>query len=255
MTGEYGASAVRPAWSARLRLQRHGSAGVVEVDGVVLGACHLDLVETLHHRVLSTLGPGLLNKETRAFFADHLGPAGVTLGVLVDGQLIACAIVGLPAAEAEYNFGRHLGLAGDQLALVAHLDGVYVDADWRGSGLHRQLSEQRMAIAREKGRRHMVTTVAPGNVYSWRNLFALGLVGKVLKPMFALGHMRYVLHRDLKIPASVDMGKAISVPADDVDAQKALLERGFWAVSGDVTDGGAVIVLAPAIGVGAEPPP
>lgn len=142
-----------------------------------LGPDDLARVVALHaaaHRAAPV--PGLFVRETEAFFAAHLGPAGLMLGLETpDRRLAGYCVLGLPAAEAEENFGHALGLSAADRGRVCQLDGTAVLPAWRGHGLQRRLTRRRLALAQAAGRDIALSTAALGNVWSLANLTAEGL--------------------------------------------------------------------------------
>ncbi|GEO81288.1 hypothetical protein [Pararhodospirillum oryzae] len=221
--GTGGACAVREGEAGPWR-ERVGAAWL---DGRVLGPGDLGRVIALHHAVLAGLPPGVLNPETDTFFADHLGEAGRILGLFdAGGALVAYGVLGLPAAGSPYNFGRDLGLAPQWLGTVAHLDGATVAEPWRGAGIHRILSQHRLALARAAKRRHVLATVAPLNVPSLRTVLAAGLRARALKPMFAGRLPRFLLCRDLKGDPELDPATGIAVPLAAADRLGHALAQG-----------------------------
>lgn len=174
------------------------AAGRNQLRGALIDEDQVAEVIGLHRRVLEQLAPGTLAAETDAFFAGHIRRDGRILGLWTnDGQLVAYAVLGLPSADSDYNFGSHVDFLRGQLGLVGHLDGVAVDPRFRGLGLQRALSARRVALALSHGRRHLLTTVAPWNMYSLRNCLALGFRVVRTQPMFAERHMRHLMYRDV----------------------------------------------------------
>jgi len=218
-------------------------------EGVVarlLGPADLQLVYALHRRTLA-LAPtvGLVKPETREFFARHFEEVGRILGVWHGRTLIAYAVVGLPVGPS-YNFGVEIDLAGDRLLAVAQLDGVSVAPEWRGRGLHRSLCEWRIEIARVADRRHVLSTVAPTNHFSWCNLMAHDLRVRRLRYKFG-GALRYILHRDLQRPVSIDTERSVVVPIGDTERQQELLGMGYLGYAPVEAPGGISVRYGPAI--------
>jgi ribosomal protein S18 acetylase RimI-like enzyme len=207
-------------------------AGERTLQGRLLGESDLPALIGLHHRVLAALPDGILNAETDEFFAQHVFESGRLLGVETgDGEIVAYAVLGLPTASSSYNFGRDINLPLSELGAVAHLDGIGVDAAWRGHGLQRALSQRRTAIAVAAGRRHMITTVAPNNLHSLSNLLALGFNVVATRPMFAASHIRHLLHLDASKPT---VAPAPELQKTDPLARPSLLAAfGPSALSGD----------------------
>jgi len=223
--------------------------GESRLVGRVLTQPDLSAVIALHRRVLADLPPGLLNRETDAFFADHLAAAGRVLGLqAADESLVAYAVLGLPAAGSAYNFGRDLGVPAGELGLVAHIDGAAVAGPWRGLGLHRVLVQRRIDIAVAAGRRHITTTIAPTNVPSLRTCLSLGLRARALRPMFDAGHLRLLLWHDLAGDPPLDLARAIAVPFADTGALAARLAAGAQGFAWRQEADGPALLLAPPAG-------
>jgi len=221
-------------------------AGERWLAGRVLAPADLAAVIALHRQVLAGLPAGLLNPETDAFFAAHLAASGQILGLhKADGSLVAYAVLGLPTAASAYNFGRDLGLPTAELGRLAHLDGVAVAAAWRGLGLHRGLAERRIDMAAAAGRRHLASTIAPANLPSLRTCLGLGLRVVALRPMFAAGHQRLLLQRDLVGDPPLDRTRATAVPLADTQAVAARLDAGDRGFGWRQEATGPALLLAP----------
>lgn len=195
-----------------------------EVGGVI----------ALHHAVREAVAPELLCRETDAFFHEHCRACGRILGLFADGELIGYGVLGLPAPDQE-SFADQFGLTAEQRADVATIDGAGVLPRWRGNGLQRRLVAARIEAARLAGRRIAVSTVAPGNLPSLRNLLAEGLTIRALRPAF--GGLRFLVRRDLDRLSKPDTeGRWIAL-ADTTEAAKALIS-GYqgWSLS-EATDG------------------
>lgn len=200
--------------------------GDLWLTGRVLGAEDFPTVRALHHQSLAGQPPGLVNPETDAFLADHLGTLGLTLGLFsADGELVAYAILGLPPAEADYNFGRVVGIR--DLGRVAHLDGVAVAPAWRGRGLHRVLVERRLRLAAQAGRRVMVATVAPLNRPSLRTALGAGLRVRAVQPMFASRALRFLVVRDLEGEPMLETTQTLRLPLGATEPLHERLAQGW----------------------------
>lgn len=209
-----------------------------------LGEADLPDILALHRLSLSLASkPGLVKPDQPQFFAEHLALRGRILGVREAGRLSAYAVLGLPNPGGP-NMGEDLGLPPAAFALVAHLAGAAVHPDRRGRGLQRRLTEERIALARASGRRHILSTVSPFNYFSWRNLIAHGLLVRRLKAKYG-GHLRYVLHRELGAEPALDRAQARTFALHDAAAQRALLDEGWAGFALAPTAEGPRIALAP----------
>ncbi|HAO33715.1 MAG TPA: hypothetical protein DCQ84_12290 [Candidatus Competibacteraceae bacterium] len=191
-----------------------------------LTSADVERVYRLHRHLLEQAStPGLFKPESRRFFEQHIAAVGHTVGVFAGSTLIAYGIVGLPD-DGRYNFGVALGLPSREWPRVAHLDGCGVLPQWRGKGLQRWLARWRIATAVSVGRRHLLSTAAPANHASCRNLLGVGLTVHGLQPMFG-GRWRHLFYRDLRDPSPLDLASAEPVALADLGRQQALLAQGY----------------------------
>lgn len=206
-------------------LQRRNRQPCVPVayEGRRLAEADIDDVIALHALARAGLNPNLVASETDAFFADHLDRAGRILGLFAENRLIAYGVLGLPRPE-DFNFGEMIDLPQNVHPRVAHVDGVGVAPEWRGNALHRVLIAWRLEAAAAAGRSVALTTAAPGNLPSVRNLMAEGMTIRALKQKF--GGWRYVLRRDLDGPQPAAPVNGRWVATDEIEAQDALLRQG-----------------------------
>lgn len=207
---------------------------------------HLPQVIALHHEVVAALPADLVAHETDAFFADHLSRLGRIYGVLEDGRLVAYGVLGLPRPDSP-NFGSDHGLSADDLARVAHVDGVAVRPDRRGRHLHRLLIAHRLQEAERLGRSIVLSTAAPGNQPSLANLLACGFTVRALVEKF--GGTRYLLRHDLHAPAmpeaDEDAPGAGWIDLSDMVEQQARFSTGAFGWRMEGRGGEARLFLAP----------
>lgn len=198
-------------------------------------------VYALHRSLVQGLPADLVASETREFFADHVSRCGRLFGYFAGPELVAYAVLGLPGA-GDPNFGVDHGLAPEQLARVAHLDGAGVDLRYRGHNLQQNLIRWRLDAARAAGRTIALSTVAPANNASLDNALVCGLTARGLAVRY--GGWRYLLRRDLDREAR-PAGESRWVPAQDLDTQQALLRAGWrlWQTRGRSN---REVLLAPA---------
>ncbi|MBN2752341.1 MAG: hypothetical protein JXQ84_06500 [Rhodospirillaceae bacterium] len=196
--------------------------------GRYLGEADLGELISLHAMLHAGMPPELLCRETDAFFADHLVRRGRILGLFAVGRLIAYGVLGLPDV-GEASFADDLGLTAETVR-VACVDGAGVAPEWRGNHLHRLLIDWRVRTAYDQGRLIVLSTVAPGNRPSLRNLLASGLTIRGLCRKF--GGMRFLMRRDLDRPLSAVPLCGGWIAADDLDGQSVALSRGDvgWAL-------------------------
>jgi hypothetical protein len=200
--------------------------GAAQIETRLLLITDLDALERVHHDIVGRAPLGTVALETTEFLAGHLGAEGHTVGLFVEGQLIAYGILGL-SGTAHERLAKLLGLSAQERKRLAVLDGVGVLPAFRGHGAHGYLSHVREALASRHGRPLLAASAAPANSVSWRNLMRLGLEVRALARMFG-GHWRYLMLRD-------DSYVPADVPAEFVDAlsiehQQRLLDHGCRGV-------------------------
>jgi hypothetical protein len=200
--------------------------GATQSETRLLTIADLEALELLHREIVGRAPLGTVALETTAFLAGHLGADGYTVGLFVEGQLVAYGILGLSGA-AHGRLGDLLGLSAQCCERMAVLDGVGVVPAFRGRGAHRYLNRVRETLAERHGRQLLAASAAPANPVSWRNLMRLGLEVRGLARMFG-GHWRYLMLRDeSSIPADAP---AEIVGALDIARQQRLLDLGCRGV-------------------------
>ena len=92
----------------------------------------------------------------------------------------------------DWNLGREIGLSGDELERVIHMDTAAVHPDFRGRGLQRRL----MAAAETAlPGRILLCTIHPDNRFSLNNALRLGY--RIEKRIGRYGSVRFVLRKDI----------------------------------------------------------
>ena len=200
--------------------------GATQSKTRLLTIADLETLERVHHDIIGRAPSGTVALETSEFLAGHLGAEGYTVGLFLEGQLIAYGILGLSGAAHE-RLGKLLDLSAQERERLAVLDGVGVVPAFRGRGAHGYLNRVREALAGRHGRQLIAASAAPANSVSWRNLMRLGLQVRGLARMFG-GHWRYLMLRDeSRVPADAP---AEFVDALDITHQQWLLDRGCRGV-------------------------
>lgn len=215
-------------YSGTLPAPHHDPAAkAISVEARRLTVDDVDAVYALHLRVLEVMPrPGLVRPDSRAYFQSHVGDdQGFILGCFFGSRLIGYGLCSLPSDPAE-NYGTVLGLPPEELLLVGQLEGAAVDDAYWGRGIHRLLATWRANCLIAAGYRHVCATVAPGNVWSLRNLLDTGLTVRRIGTLYG-GLLRYVMQNDVERPMQLDLAESRSLPLQDTEAQAALLDRGY----------------------------
>lgn len=206
---------------------------------------HLKAVIALHHQVIANMPAGTVATETDDFFQLHLAACGQIFGAFAGDDLIAYSVLGLPRAD-DPNFGADHGLSETDLRHVAHIDGVAVRKDHRGSKWQQRMVLHRLDAALDAGRTIALSTAAPGNIASVVNLLAAGMQICGVKDKF--GGVRYLVRRDMggrnapqpKSPENIQHW----CPVTDHATSRSLIGDGFVGVTYRQVGGNA----APEIG-------
>jgi hypothetical protein len=179
----------------------------------LLDPADLDAVLALQKRVRESLpDPSLLADDPPEFFARHLSRPNLIGGIERQGRLVAFGVLAF-AVPAAQNFGTHLAFAPPRLATVGQLVGAVVDPDFRSAGLHARLVRWRIGEAIARQCRDVLSTAAPLNVASWRNMVRYGMHAVALRTLFG-GLQRLLLHRDLLHPRVPDRAAARICPLE-----------------------------------------
>lgn len=193
-----------------------------------LDETHLDAVIALHHDVIADMPAGTVASETDAFFQSHMNDCGQIFGALSDGDLIAYSVLGLPRI-GDPNFGIDHHLSAGDLQQVAHIDGVAVRKDHRGSKWQQRMVIHRLEAARACGRAIALSTAAPGNVPSVINLLAAGMRICGVKEKF--GGVRYLFRCDLTGDKPAKLQESLHMddwsPVSDVTSGKNMIADGM----------------------------
>lgn len=208
-------------------------------------------VKSLHDTVLREPRTAELyvSRDVR-FFARHLGWAGRVLGFFDGaGSLAAYSVLGLPAADAPDNIGWMIGMPPEERARVAHLDGTAIRPDWRGQGLQRRFTAERIAMAYSHGKPVLLATCQPDNDWSLANLLKMGLVVVAFRSKF--DKPRLILRRDLdRSRASIAPRPGPRVASDDFAGHRRALAEGWFGTAALRDTSGTLTIVYDAIQTG-----
>jgi len=225
-------SAIQPVPAARSGSAALSERLLDEGDTAAIAALREEVLACLPH-------PDCYVREAgeAAFIRAHHPPRGETLGVFDGEQLVAYAMLGLPARDDPSNLGRALGLPAARRGEVAHLASCMVRPGWRGLGLQRALLSTRLVLARSHGRPLCVATVSPHNHASRHNMLRRGLHLAALCQVDGL--LRQIALIDLDHGLHVDAGDERLIDSGDTAAQRAAFADGY-VVLGDLREPGGV---------------
>lgn len=144
-----------------------------------------------------------------------------------EGRLAGVSVIRFPSVDEEENLGRELSLPENHLSCVRHLESVFVRPDCQGRKLAERLIRENMRLTEASGRTISCATVWPLNIPSLRLHLELGLFVRAFAFKYG-GKPRFVLASE---GSAVAFGPAVSIPAQDVDAQRAMLTQGCWGTA------------------------
>jgi GNAT superfamily N-acetyltransferase len=161
--------------------------------------------------------------DSEEYFRSHFQARCAAIAAFADERLIAYHFISFPSDGD--NFGMDIGISGEDLRRVAHLETVAVHPDYRGNSLQRIMAGHHLQRLAVMGYEHICCTISPRNLASLQNGFSAGLAIKGLKIKY--GWMtRYIMHMNLLHP-EVYGGDEILIDISDIAGQKELLSRGL----------------------------
>jgi len=166
--------------------------------------------------------------DEAAFLAQHSLPQGHCIGVFVDAELVAYAMLGMPALGDSEHLGAVIGMAPDEQVCVSHLASCMVRSAWRGKQLQALLLKLRYALAQAYHRPLCLAMVSLHNAASRRNLLAQGMwidwTGDID------GLQRHVLRIDLQRRPQWDLQDSRLIAGDDFAQLRAAAAQGYVGV-------------------------
>lgn len=146
------------------------------------------------------------------------------VGVFHQEKLIAFRAFLNPAADEE-ELGRDIGLTEEDYAQIIYSEISNVHPDFRGNHLQTRMGKCIMEQLNASAYRYVLATVAPGNIPSMKDKFALGMRIYNVKEKYG-GKLRYIYCNDLqKSNGSVKEQREINM--EDIDGQAKLIKNGY----------------------------
>ena len=159
-------------------------------------------------------------------FTYILNGNGFIVGLFDEGRLIAFRALLAPPLDADH-LGLDAGLSGESLMHVIYQELSIVHPDYRGRGLQMQMGEWVMNQIDRSRYDYVCATVAPFNIASLKDKFALGLQIVALKRKYE-GKLRYVFMKKLHITqVHRNFTEERLIPMSDIMQQQLLLNEGF----------------------------
>jgi ribosomal protein S18 acetylase RimI-like enzyme len=205
---------------------------------VLLAPRDLAAIHALH-AAAGPLPPGFLQPKTDAELLARLaGQGGAAHGIVLDGRLVAVALLRLPDAQhPNPPPGFPLVPPAEWPLLACGMEHALVHPDARGRGLQRALLAARLEHAARAGMHWAFAGVRLANQASWRNLLAAGFV--IAGQRHDFGAPLIGLLRPVAAPLATGAADAGRVAPQDAEGHDAALGAGLVGVALD--DAGDVI--------------
>lgn len=171
----------------------------------------------------------VLQPTTVKEFETILSGNGFIIGLFDEQRLVAYRSMLVPPLDEEH-LGLDVGLSKETLDHVIYQDLSIVHPSYRGKGLQKQMGELVMAQINRSLYDYVCATVAPFNIPSLKDKFALGLQVFALKQKYQ-GKLRYVFMKKLNEAHQIDTTvEGRLIPMDDTHMQQQTLNEGFVGV-------------------------
>ncbi|WP_188736787.1 GNAT family N-acetyltransferase [Oceanobacillus neutriphilus] len=148
----------------------------------------------------------------------------LTVGVFHQEKLIAFRAFLNPAADEE-GLGRDIGLTEEDYAQIIYSEISNVHPDFRGNHLQTRMGKCIMEQLDTAAYRYILATVAPGNIPSMKDKFALGMRIYKVKEKYG-GKLRYIYCNDLR-KSNVRVKDQREIDMKDIDGQTKLIGAGY----------------------------
>ncbi|PIC62666.1 N-acetyltransferase [Sporosarcina sp. P13] len=180
----------------------------------------------LQEKVVAVLEkPEFLQPLTEEDYLYILKGNGLIAGAYVDDKLIAFRAMLDPGKDDEH-LGIDAGLPTEELTSVLYSEITGVDPAFRGNGLQTILGKWLMEHVDTERYRYICTTVAPLNIPSLKDKFALGLQVAALKVKYG-NKLRYILFKDLEASVQTEAKQEQRLLMSDTEKQRQVLADGW----------------------------
>ncbi|MCT4782059.1 MULTISPECIES: GNAT family N-acetyltransferase [Exiguobacterium] len=201
-------------WSGLTLHVRHLTEQDLPAIESVQRAVIAELAEATHYQALTT-------DEFQTLLEDR-----TIIGAFRDEELIAFRALLIPPIDEEH-LGRDIGYPEQSLERIIYQEVTNVHPSFRGYRLQQHLGRLLMEAFSQDVRFDLVcATVAPFNIPSLKDKFALGLRIGALKPKYG-GKWRYIFMKELHTDWQGD-GFVTSVEMADTARQVRLLLDGWF---------------------------
>ncbi|UUI04122.1 hypothetical protein NP439_05400 [Oceanobacillus jeddahense] len=149
------------------------------------------------------------------------------VGIFHQEKLIAFRAFLNPIADEE-GLGEDIGLTEEHFAEIIYSEISNVHPDYRGNHLQTKMGEFMMEQLDRNRFRYILATVAPGNIPSMKDKFALGMRIYQVKAKYG-GKLRYIYCNDLALN-DVQSKEQREIDIKDIGGQAKLIEEGYIGI-------------------------
>ncbi|WP_249871367.1 GNAT family N-acetyltransferase [Oceanobacillus saliphilus] len=191
----------------------------------------IDEVMSLQKKVVLALAePDFLQPLTVEEYTKILNNNDLMIGVFVGEKMIAFRAMLAPENDDE-GLGADIGLRVEEFSSIIYSEISNVDPDFRGNGLQTYMGKILLRNLDRKKYKYMLATVAPFNIASLKDKFALGMEIAELKEKFG-GKLRYLFVKELtKESTSSSTSPTEYINMSDMKQQKMLLNEGYRGIA------------------------
>lgn len=151
----------------------------------------------------------------------------LTVGIFHQDELIAFRAFFNPVQDEE-GLGGDIGLTEKDYPEILYSEITNVHPNYRGNHLQIKMGKFIMETLDTSAFRYILATVAPGNIPSMKDKFALGMRIYTVKEKYE-GKLRYVYCKDLQLK-EMPRREQIEVRLEDIDGQVELLENDYIGI-------------------------
>ena len=189
----------------------------------------LKAIMQLQEKVIASLTDvSFLQPLSKEEFLYILEGNGTMIGAFHNDLLIAFRAMLEPEIDEEH-LGLDAGLDVSELPSVLYSEVSNVDPDFRGNGLQQILGKILIENVDASRHRYICTTVAPFNIASLKDKFALGMHIISLENKYG-DLLRYTMLKDLSMKSSTGNDTVI-VDMSDSTRQQSLLNEGWVGIN------------------------
>lgn len=190
----------------------------------------------LQEKVLRNLDdPDRLQPLRKDEYENILKDGRLMIGIFAKEQLIAYRAFMRPIGDEE-GLGADAGLSEEEKGKIIYSEISAVDPEYRGNGLQKYMGKVMMESLDMGNTKYVLATVAPFNIPSLKDKFALDMEIINLKEKFN-GKLRYVFMKDLAPSQDKLYKKEEIIHMGDIEGQQKLLIGGYTGNSMTVIDG------------------